>query len=149
MCRWMAWSGQKLLIDDLLFKPPHGLVDQSLHSRMGVETTNGDGFGLGWYGEHPEPGLYREVRPAWSDENLKHLESLFNVRIRTQGHDLVVEGASPDLVLPAGCSTGSEASPPAVSAPSTRCVYPSGGGGQTFPQCRSSCSSSSLSPAAA
>src|SRR3954469_18223616 len=31
------------------------------------------------------------------DENLKHLESLFNVRIRTQGHDLLVEGDSPDL----------------------------------------------------
>lgn len=26
------------------------------------------------------------------DENLKHIESLFNVRIRTQGHDLVVDG---------------------------------------------------------
>jgi phosphate starvation-inducible PhoH-like protein len=34
------------------------------------------------------------------DENLKHLESLFNVRIRTQGHDLLVEGegAGPDRV---------------------------------------------------
>jgi phosphate starvation-inducible protein PhoH and related proteins len=31
------------------------------------------------------------------DENLKHLESLFHVRIRTQGHDLLVEGESPDL----------------------------------------------------
>jgi phosphate starvation-inducible PhoH-like protein len=29
------------------------------------------------------------------DENLKHLESLFNVRIRTQGHDLIVDGADP------------------------------------------------------
>ena len=28
---------------------------------------------MGWYGEHPEPGLYREVRPAWSDENLRYL----------------------------------------------------------------------------
>src|SRR5215472_10287549 len=35
--------------------------------------TNGDGFGMGWYGEHAEPGLYREVRPAWSDENLRYL----------------------------------------------------------------------------
>ena len=26
------------------------------------------------------------------DENLKHLEALFNVRIRTQGHELIVEG---------------------------------------------------------
>ena len=38
-----------------------------------LSSTNGDGFGLGWYGEHPEPGLYREVRPAWSDENLRYL----------------------------------------------------------------------------
>jgi phosphate starvation-inducible protein PhoH and related proteins len=28
------------------------------------------------------------------DENLKHLESVFGVRIRTQGHELIVEGAS-------------------------------------------------------
>ena len=50
MCRWMAWHGQPVIIDELLFKSQHGLVDQSLHSRMGAETTNGDGFGLGWYG---------------------------------------------------------------------------------------------------
>ena len=31
------------------------------------------------------------------DENLKHLESLFNVRIRTQGHELLVEGNVPDI----------------------------------------------------
>jgi phosphate starvation-inducible PhoH-like protein len=29
------------------------------------------------------------------DENLKHLESLFGVRIRTQGHDLIVDGDGP------------------------------------------------------
>ncbi|HVZ21941.1 MAG TPA: hypothetical protein VG871_12795, partial [Vicinamibacterales bacterium] len=29
------------------------------------------------------------------DENLKHLESLFHVRIRTQGHDLIVDGEEP------------------------------------------------------
>ena len=48
MCRWNAYFGQPVLIDELLFKTQHGLIDQSLHSRMGVETTNGDGFGLGW-----------------------------------------------------------------------------------------------------
>jgi predicted glutamine amidotransferase len=48
MCRWMAWSGQPVLTEELLFKTQHGLIDQSLHSRMGAETTNGDGFG--WYG---------------------------------------------------------------------------------------------------
>jgi glutamine amidotransferase len=35
--------------------------------------TNGDGFGLGWYGHLPDPGVYREVRPAWSDDNLRNL----------------------------------------------------------------------------
>ena len=31
------------------------------------------------------------------DENLKHLESLFNVRIRTQGHELLVDGDAASL----------------------------------------------------
>ena len=46
---------------------------QSLKALESTASTNGDGFGMGWYGEHPEPGLYREVRPAWSDENLRYL----------------------------------------------------------------------------
>jgi predicted glutamine amidotransferase len=87
MCRWMAWLGQPVLIDELLFKTPHGIVDQSLHSRMGAETTNGDGIGLGWYGSGEGPALYRSVTPAWSDPNLRelaaHIESpLFFTHIR-------------------------------------------------------------------
>ena len=73
MCRWMAWSGQPILIEELLFKPKHGLIDQSLHSRMGVETTNGDGFGMGWYGMGDGPAVYHGVAPAWGDENLREL----------------------------------------------------------------------------
>jgi predicted glutamine amidotransferase len=75
MCRWMAWHGQPVLIDELLFKTQHGIVDQSLHSRMGAETTNGDGFGLGWYGEGDGPALYHSVSPAWADPNLRELAS--------------------------------------------------------------------------
>jgi predicted glutamine amidotransferase len=76
-----------LIIDELLFKPPHGLVDQSLHSKLGVETTNGDGFGLGWYGDGEGPALYRSIAPAWGDENLRelaaHVESpLFIAHVR-------------------------------------------------------------------
>jgi glutamine amidotransferase len=87
MCRWMAWLGQPVLIEELLFKTPHGIVDQSLHSRMGAETTNGDGFGLGWYGTGDGPGVYRSVSPAWADANLRelaaHLESpLFLAHVR-------------------------------------------------------------------
>ena len=65
MCRWMAWSGQPVLMEELLFKTQHGLIDQSLHSRMGAETTNGDGFGLGWYGQGDGPAIYHGVSPVW------------------------------------------------------------------------------------
>jgi predicted glutamine amidotransferase len=73
MCRWMAWSGQPVLLEELLFKTQHGLVDQSLHSRMGAETTNGDGFGVGWYGAGEGPALYHSIAPAWGDTNLREL----------------------------------------------------------------------------
>jgi len=87
MCRWMAWSGQPVLVDELLFKPAHGLIEQSLRSRMGVETTNGDGFGLGWYGAGEGPAVYHSVTPAWSDANLReiaaHIESsMFLAHVR-------------------------------------------------------------------
>ena len=73
MCRWMAWSGQPVLLEQLLFKTQHGLVDQSLHSRLGAETTNGDGFGVGWYGAGEGPALYHSIAPAWGDANLREL----------------------------------------------------------------------------
>src|ERR671920_585031 len=43
----------------------------------------------------PEEGI--ETLFGSYDENLKHLESLFNVRIRTQGHELLVDGDAADL----------------------------------------------------
>ena len=43
----------------------------------------------------PEEGI--ETLFGSYDENLKRLESLFNVKIRTQGHDLLVEGEALDL----------------------------------------------------
>jgi predicted glutamine amidotransferase len=88
MCRWMAWLGQPVLMEELLFKTQHGIVDQSLHARMGAEPTNGDGFGLGWYGGGGDgPARYRSISPAWSDENLRelaaHVESpLFIAHVR-------------------------------------------------------------------
>jgi glutamine amidotransferase len=90
MCRWNAFFGQPIVIDELLYRTPHSLIDQALHSRQGVETTNGDGFGIGWYtarGAGGAPGRYRSVTPAWSDQNLRdlaaHVESpLFLAHIR-------------------------------------------------------------------
>jgi predicted glutamine amidotransferase len=87
MCRWMGWLGQPVLIEELVFKTEHGIVDQSLHARMGAEPTNGDGFGLGWYGSGTGPAVYRSVSPAWADANLRevaaHVESpLFLAHVR-------------------------------------------------------------------
>jgi predicted glutamine amidotransferase len=73
MCRWLAYSGSPVLLEELLFKPKHSLIDQSLHSQLGVETTNGDGFGIGWYGVGETPGVFHSVEPAWNERNLKDL----------------------------------------------------------------------------
>lgn len=73
MCRWIAYSGGPVYLEELLFKPKHSLIDQSLAARSGETTTNGDGFGVGWYGTGATPGIYKGVQPAWSDENLINL----------------------------------------------------------------------------
>ena len=80
MCRFLAYLGDSIFLDELICKPRHSLVRQSLRAEEAKVVTNGDGFGIGWYGERPSPGVYREVMPAWSDENLLGLCA--NVRSR-------------------------------------------------------------------
>src|SRR3546814_20235033 len=75
MCRWLAYTGAPVFLDELICKPTHSLVEQSLCATEAKSPTNGDGFGIGWYGERPEPGLHREVLPAWNDPNLRNLAS--------------------------------------------------------------------------
>lgn len=75
MCRWLAYSGSPVLLHDLLYKPENSLVVQSRHSRLGAETINGDGFGVGWYGALEEPGIYHSTEPAWNDRNLRELSA--------------------------------------------------------------------------
>jgi len=73
MCRWMAYSGNPIPLETLLFKAEHNLIDQSMSSRSADTPTNGDGFGVGWYGPRRIPGLFRSLRPAWNDFNLRDL----------------------------------------------------------------------------
>ena len=73
MCRWLAYSGSPIRLEELLFKRDRSLIDQSLHSRLGATTTNGDGFGVGWYDDSQTPRLYRSTHPAWNDRNLLEL----------------------------------------------------------------------------
>jgi glutamine amidotransferase len=80
MCRWLAYSGSPVSLDELLYKPANSLVMQGKHARLGVETTNGDGFGVGWYGATPYPGLFHSTEPVWHDRNLRELANQASAR---------------------------------------------------------------------
>lgn len=73
MCRWLAYQGESIYLDKLVYEPEHSLVHQSLEARKAVTRVNADGFGLGWYTERDTPGQFHEVLPAWGDENLRSL----------------------------------------------------------------------------
>jgi predicted glutamine amidotransferase len=73
MCRWLAYSGTPIRLEELLVKRDNSLIDQSLHARLGATTTNGDGFGIGWYEDADVPRVYRNTHPAWNDRNLREL----------------------------------------------------------------------------
>ncbi len=87
MCRWMAYSGNSIPIEELVINTKHSLVDQSMSAKLAPKPTNGDGFGLGWYGRDGTPGVYRSTQPAWNDANLRdlahHIESgMFFAHVR-------------------------------------------------------------------
>lgn len=87
MCRWLAYSGAPIFLDEVLFKTDHSLIDQSLRASDPSSTTNGDGFGIGWYGTRDVPGVYKDIRPAWNDANLRALaaqieSSMFLAHVR-------------------------------------------------------------------
>jgi glutamine amidotransferase len=87
MCRWLAYAGAPILLEEVLFKTDHSLIDQSLRALDPLSTTNGDGFGIGWYGNRDVPGVYKDIRPAWNDANLQALaaqieSSMFMAHVR-------------------------------------------------------------------
>lgn len=71
MCRWLAYTGPSIYLERLILSPRNSLVSQSLRALESKTGTNGDGFGIAWYGERERPGLYRDVLPAWNDPNLR------------------------------------------------------------------------------
>ena len=73
MCRWAAYLGDAIFLEDVIAQPSHSLIVQSREAREAKSATNADGFGVAWYGDRPEPGLYRDILPAWSDANLTSL----------------------------------------------------------------------------
>ena len=73
MCRFLAYRGEPVFLSVSSARRPIRSCTSRCTRTEAKTGTNGDGFGLGWYGERAEPGLYREIRPAWSDENLQSL----------------------------------------------------------------------------
>ncbi|RDI42603.1 class II glutamine amidotransferase [Aquicella lusitana] len=95
MCRFIAYIGNPLVLDEVLFKPDHSLIKQSTHALEMKEPLNGDGFGLGWYAQDIDftPGVFKSIQPAWNDLNLKHLAAKLrsncffaHVRSATRGY---------------------------------------------------------------
>ncbi len=96
MCRWLAYSGAPVLLEELLFKPKHSLIDQSMSSHSPDTPTNGDGFGVGWYDARGRAGLFRSIRPAWNDFNLREIaalteSSLFLAHVRATSQATIQE----------------------------------------------------------
>jgi glutamine amidotransferase len=73
MCRIAAYAGPPIPLENIVVKPSHSLLSQSQHATESKLAVNGDGFGVAWYGDADAPGLYRDVLPAWADENLTNL----------------------------------------------------------------------------
>ena len=91
MCRWAAYRGEPIFLEELVSSPAHSLIEQSHCATKAKTATNADGFGIAWYGDRPEPGRFRDVLPAWSDCNLKslahHVRSpLFLAHVRAATH---------------------------------------------------------------
>ena len=81
MCRLAAYIGPQIPLENIITAPKHSLLSQSKDACESKVSTNGDGFGIAWYGAEPEPGLYRDCLPAWADENLISLCRLVQSRL--------------------------------------------------------------------
>ena len=101
MCRFLAYKGRKVLLEEVLYLPKNSLIKQSAQAHESEEPLNGDGFGVGWY--TPEitatPGLFVSVRPAWNDRNLRYLCK----HIQTSTFFAHVRAASEGEVSEANC----------------------------------------------
>lgn len=81
MCRWAAYIGEPQFLEEIVSRPGHSLIHQSLGAIESKSAINADGFGVAWYGEREEPGLFRDILPAWSDPNLRSLTAQVRSRL--------------------------------------------------------------------
>lgn len=81
MCRLAAYLGPAIPLGQIIVDPKHSLLEQSQNATEAKLAVNGDGFGFAWYDRDREPGLYRDVLPAWSDGNLPNLCRMIRSRL--------------------------------------------------------------------
>lgn len=81
MCRLAAYLGPDVSLSQIIVEPEHSLLEQSQHATEAKLAVNGDGFGFAWYDRDDEPGVYRDVLPAWSDGNLPNLCRMIRSRL--------------------------------------------------------------------
>lgn len=81
MCRLAAYIGTEIPLENIIARPRHSLLVQSQDAQEAKLRVNGDGFGIAWYGHLPEPGLFKDVLPAWADTNLPSICRLVRSRL--------------------------------------------------------------------
>ncbi len=97
MCRFIAYFGEPILLEDLLYRPSNSLILQSYKAKERPEPLNGDGFGVGWYAPEVDysPCLQRYITPAWSNRNLKSLARV----LKTSHLFAHIRAASPGMIV--------------------------------------------------
>jgi len=66
----VAYSGEAIKLEDIIFNFPHNLVVQSYAPKeLLVGNVNLDGFACGWYNRavEPNPAVYGTLLPLWAD----------------------------------------------------------------------------------
>lgn len=105
MCRLLAYLGQNISLEPLLYEPEHSLIVQSYQPQeMLSGVVNADGFGIGWYHsiKNTEPFVYKNIIPIWNDINLPEISNyaeskciLGYVRSATSGQALDLSNSQP------------------------------------------------------
>jgi predicted glutamine amidotransferase len=104
MCRFTLYLGPPVRLSTLLTEPGHSLIHQSFQSEERSEPLNGDGFGVGWYAPRltPEPAVFHQITPAWSNRSLLSMAPVVaspcvmaHIRAATPGSDVNLANCHP------------------------------------------------------
>lgn len=94
MCRFVVYQGHEVVLADLLYRPKHSLVAQSLHAESMAQPFNADGFGIAWYAQG-RPCVIKSATPAWGSRSLASLAD----GVRASHVFAHVRAASPGLAV--------------------------------------------------